>query len=403
VRRAGRPVAAMNATAARGARTRRLGWTLALLAVALLAGDFVFTLASDANDLGRSDPVAGAIGVAFSIVGALVASRQPRNAIGWIFLGVALSTGLSGAAHNFVEYHLADGPDQRWLVGAAAAYSDVGWIPFVLVPATVLLLLFPDGQLVSRRWRFVARFAIAGIVLGLLTGGATEPLQDYPTVNNPFAIDSSVLGPLTGLGFLLMIVGIAGSAASLVARYRRAGHPEREQIKWLATAGAVVAVTFPLMIALYDVLPDGVADIGIMLSVLGLPAAAGVAILRYRLYDIDVVINRTLVYGALTALLAGAYLGTVLLLQLVLSPSSDLAIAGSTLAVAALFRPARTRIQALVDRRFFRSKYDAQRTLEAFTARLRDQVSLDALSDELRDVVTETMHPAHVSIWMRPQ
>jgi hypothetical protein len=396
-------MAAMNATAARGARSRRLAWTLALVAAAMQVGLVVFTLASDAVELGRSDPFATAICLAFSIVGALVASRQPRNAIGWIFLGVALSTGLSGAAHTFVEYHVTEGTDQRWVVGAAAAYSDVGWIPFVLVPATVLLLLFPDGHLVSRRWRFVAWCAIAGIILALFTGGATEPLQDFPTVNNPFAIDSSVLDPLTGLSFLLLIVGIAGSAASVVVRYRHAGHPEREQIKWLATAGAVVAVTFPLMLALYDVLPVHFADAGIMLSVLALPVAAGVAILRYRLYDIDVVINRTLVYGALTTLLAGAYLGSVLLLQLVLSPSSDLAIAGSTLAVAALFRPARARIQALVDRRFFRSKYDAQRTLEAFADRLRDEVSLDALSSELRDVVTETMQPAHVSLWMRPR
>jgi len=397
-------MAAMNARTARGTRTGRLAWTLALLAVALLVGGFVFALASDANDVSRSDPFAAAIGLAFSIVGALVASRQPRNAIGWIFLGVGLSTGLSGVAHNFVDYHLADGPDQGWFVGAAAAYSDVGWIPFVLVPATVLLLLFPDGQLVSRRWRFVARCAIAGIILGLLTGGATEPLQDYPTVNNPFAIDSSVLGPLTGLGFLLMIVGIAGSAASLVVRYRHAGHPEREQIKWLATAGAVVAVTFPLMIALYEVLPDRVADIGIMLSVLGLPAAAGVAILRYRLYDIDVVINRTLVYGALTATLALTYLGSVLVLQLALSgitEGSGLAVAASTLAVAALFRPARARIQEGVDHRFFRRKYHAQQTLEAFAGRLRDEVDLRKLNSELSSVVRETLQPAHVSLWLR--
>ena len=312
-----------------------------------------------------------------------------------------LSTALSGLAHSFVEYQLADGPDQRWLVGAAAAFSDVGWIPFVLVPATVLLLLFPDGQLVSRRWRFVARCAIAGIVLGLLTGGAAEPLQDFPTVNNPFAIDSWVMEALTGLSFLLMIVGIVGSAASLVVRYRRAGHPEREQIKWLATAGVVVAVTFPLMLALYEVLPDGVADVGIMLSVLGLPAAVGVAILRYRLYDIDVVINRTLVYGALTALLAGAYLGSVLLLQLVLSPSSDLAVAGSTLAVAALFRPARSthpgaRRPPLLPQQVRRATH--ARGVHRPPAR---PGVIDALSDELCDVVTETMHPAHVSIWMR--
>jgi hypothetical protein len=187
-------------------------------------------------------------------------------------------------------------------------------------------------------------------------------------------------------------------------RFRRAGHEQREQVKWLAFAGAVVAVTVPVAAAAYDALGETVANGAIMLSVLGLPTATCLAILRYRLYDIDVVINRTLVYGSLTAILAGVYVGSVLLLELALSGftgGSGLAVAASTLAVAGLFRPARGRIQQAVDRRFYRRKYDAQRTLEGFSARLRNEVDLEALNGELGSVVRETFQPAHVSMWLR--
>jgi hypothetical protein len=197
------------------------------------------------------------------------------------------------------------------------------------------------------------------------------------------------------VGWLLLILSLIASATSLVLRFRRSHGIERQQIKWVAAASVVLVVSF-LMWEVWE----GMAPLGILTMVV----AAGIAILRYRLYDIDVVINRTLVYGALTATLALAYLGGVLLLQLALRPlteSSNLAIAGSTLGVAALFRPARARIQEVVDRRFYRRKYDAQRTLEAFSTRLRDQLDLGALHSELSAVVSETLQPAHVSLWLR--
>jgi hypothetical protein len=345
-----------------------------------------------------------AIALVFSGVGALIAIRRPGNAIGWIFLWTGVTAGLALLAAGYADYWTAGKGGSEAVGEAAAWYANLSWIPFILVPATFLLLLFPDGRLVSPGWRPVAWCAALGIGGVFLTTGLTPGrLEDYPQLANPYAVDSRVLDPLTGLSFLTLLIAIVGSSVSLIVRFRRATGEQRLQIKWLAFAGAIVSVTLPVATVGSDLWADAVSNIAIMISVLGLPVAAGVAILRHRLYDIDVVINRTLVYGALSATLAGAYLASVLLLQLVLSPSSDLAIAASTLAVAALFRPARSRIQALVDRRFFRRKYDAERTLESFSARLRDEVALEALGAELRDVVAETMQPAHVSLWLRPR
>jgi hypothetical protein len=306
---------------------------------------------------------------------------------------------------------LSRGYAEFWLDGQAASttlgetaiwYSDVSWAPVMLPAATFLLLLFPDGRLLSPRWRPIAWCAGVGIALLFAVDSLDSgPLPDFPQVANPYGVESPVLDVLTPIGWLLLLVALVGSPLSLVLRFRGAGYEQRQQIKWLALAGAVAAVTFVVAVVGYDLWTARVADGAIMLTVLALPVAAGIAILRHRLYDIDLVINRTLVYGALTATLAAAYVGTVLLLQLVLSPGSDLAIAGSTLAVAALFRPARGRIQSAVDRRFYRRKYDAQRTLEEFAARLRDQVELNALNAELGAVVRETLQPAHVSLWLR--
>jgi hypothetical protein len=210
---------------------------------------------------------------------------------------------------------------------------------------------------------------------------------------------------VSGIGFGLLAFATIASIASLALRFRRSRGVERQQIRWVWAAGTLLVLSFVLSGLLQGPLGGDQADSILFIGLLGLPAAVAVAVLRYRLYDIAVVVNRTLVYGSLTATLAGVYLASVLLLQLVLDPvtaGSSLAVAVSTLAVAGLFGPARRRIQAIVDRRFYRRKYDATRTLDAFNARLREELDLDSLSSELRAVLEETMQPTHVSLWLRP-
>lgn len=324
-------------------RATLLAWGLAAFAVALQMSGFVVVITVEAFEPTSTDLLTTAIAVAFSAVGALVAKRHPRSAIGWIFLGVAVSSGLGGFAHGYVQHLLSSGGTPSFLAETAATYAEISWIPFVLVPPSFLILLFPDGHLPSRRWRPVAWAAAAGIAGTLATSWvAPGPLADFPELQNSYGIDSPLHGPLMGLAYSALFVGVLGSAASVVVRFRRGQQEQRQQIKWLAVAGAVAAVALIANLTFYDFLGEDVANGLIMFAVLGLPAAAGIAILRHRLYDIDVVINRTLVYAALTATLAGIYLGSVLLTQRLLSPmtaSNNLAIAVSTLAVAALFQP----------------------------------------------------------------
>jgi hypothetical protein len=376
-----------------------------LFALAMLLHVTGLGLCIAGSGLGAISVLVTAIVAGFGVLGVLIASRHPRNPIGWLFCGIALTGSLMALARGVAELWLEGKGVPTALGETAAVYGDMSWILVILPAATFLLLLFPNGRPPSPSWRVVAWCAGAGIALLLLGESLLPgPLDDYPEVVNPYGVDGWVPEVLAAIAFLALMVAIVGSPLSLIMRFRRAGREQRQQIKWLALAGAVAGVTFVLALASYEALPAGVADGAIMLSILMLPVAAGMAILRHRLYDIDVVINRTLVYGALTATLAAAYLGSVLLLQLALSPlteESDLAIAGSTLAVAALFRPARARIQRAVDRRFYRRRYDAARTLERFGVRLRDEVDLDALGGELRAVVSDTMQPAHVSLWLK--
>jgi hypothetical protein len=388
-------------------RSAWVAWTLCGLVglAALLTGVLKLLIAADDDvpaDLavGAADILWPAVILGFGLVGALIATRQPRNPIGWVFCAGALAFGLSGVGESYAIYGLFADPGGPLEGGRTMAwFSTWVWVPGGIALVLFFPLLFPSGRLLSARWRPVAAMAIVGAAF-LSVGIAFSPgrFDDFPQVENPYGVAGTagdVFGAFQSLGWLLLVVCLVASATSLVLRFRRARGVERLQLKWVAAASVVLVASFLLWEVWEGLVPLGMG---------AMVVAAGIAILRYRLYDIDVVINRTLVYGMLTATLAGAYVGSVLLLQLALSPlteESDLAIAGSTLAVAALFRPARTRIQSAVDRRFYRRRYDAARTLEGFGARLRDQVDLDELGGELRDVVADTMEPAHVSLWLR--
>ena len=368
---------------------RRLAWSLWALTVVGLAVAMALPSAEETEDVWEL--VATLVfALTFATVGALVAARRPHNPIGWIMCGAGLAYAVGGVSITYVESTLAQGDDD-----ALATLMDwvSGWVWMLGIgpAATFLLLLFPTGRLPSRRWLPVARTAAGALAL-MVAGIALTPLPGAEVA--------------AGLGSFLLLLTALASVASLVFRFRRARGVERRQLKWLTYAAAVAGLVLLLIIVGESTVrvSDELSNALVSVSVAALPVSMGIAILRHGLFDIDVVINRTLVYGALTATLVVAYVGIVLLLQLALSPlteESDLAIAGSTLAVAALVRPLRGRIQAAVDRRFFRRRYDAARTLAGFGARVRDQVELDSLGAELRSVVAETMQPAHVSLWLR--
>jgi hypothetical protein len=389
-----------------------LAWSLVVLSVMLLVGGI--TLDQMTRSTAPERPYYGPLDavfplatvLTFSVVGAIVASRQPRNAIGWIFCGIGLVVGLSSFTGSYAEYRLAGGSAPGNFAETAAWFSSWSWTLWLYVPTTFLLLLFPDGRLPSPRWRPVAWCAAFGII-GFVAGYALQPgpLEDYPQIVNPYGVDSPILDAIAVAGTILAGTSMLASAVSLIGRMRRAGSVERQQIKWLAYGGVLVvgAVFVGGVIAIWS---EEVGISLIIIGLLGVPIFTGVAIARYRLYDIDFLINRTLVYGSLTVMLVALYLGGVVELQRLLSPvvggSNGLATVASTLAIAALFNPLRRRVQAFVDRRFYRSKYDAAKTLEAFNSRLRNETDLDDLSNDLVGVASATMQPAHVSLWLRP-
>ena len=394
-----------------------LAWSLVTISVALLLGGIALDLVTRSTvpelpfggETEDGSLVADLVTLlTFSVVGAIIASRHPRNTIGWLFCSVGVTIGLNSFVGNYAEFWLASGFGTSSLGETAAWFSSWLWTLLVYAPASLLLLLFPDGRLPSPRWRPVA-WGVALGTAGGVVGNALKagPLVDFPQIANPYGVEGPIVGMVGIVGSIVAAGSMVASVVSLIVRLRRARSEQREQIKWLAYGGAVVVSGVCVGVL---IIPESVpASIVVMsVSLLGLPVFTGIAIVKHRLYDIEVVINLTLVYAILSATLGVVYFGGIVLLQRVFAGLTgqeklpQLAIVVSTLAIAALFNPLRRRVQAFVDRRFYRRKYDAAKILEAFSTRLRSETDLDALNSALVGVVRETMQPEHVSLWLLP-
>jgi MFS family permease len=354
---------------------------------------------------------------AFAVVGALLIARRPANAVGWIMASTGLMVSVFNLGSAYATYVMATRgrPDALAVFGAWA--GNCYWFVMLSLALIYLPMLFPDGRLISRRW---LPFALIGgigafgvALLGALADPLVVPYDSNYKIDNPIGMEGLASPsnlPVFVVFEILFAIGVGGAAASVIVRLRRSRGVERRQLEWFAYVTALFFGGAMLTGVVSDVSGVGwLGSISFILSVVGLvclPIAVGIAVLKYRLYDIDIIINRTLVYGSLTLMLLLVYFGGVTTTQALFrtltgqQQQPQLAVVVSTLAIAALFNPLRHRIQSFIDRRFFRSKYDARKTLESFSARLREETDLEALDAELVSVVRETMQPEHVSLWL---
>jgi hypothetical protein len=380
--------------------TAVLALALLGLYVLLLAAVVWFAMAIG-DEATISELPAFAVFAPFTIVGTLVALRQPRNPVGWLLDAAGLFAPLVFFCELYAVYGLVIAPGSLPLASVAAWLSFWVWMG-TLGSLLFAVFLFPTGQVASPRWKPDAQVsAVILVLVGLVFAFGPDTSDLHPKLANPLGIASlRPLWELADQSFWVFgsVFGLA--VASVVQRFRRASGVERQQLKWAASGFVIAAVA----LAVGEVAGGPLSDVAWILAMISVPLSIGIAILRSRLYDIDVLINRTLVYGATSVALLAVYVVALLALQLALrqvAVGSELAIAGSTLAIAGLVQPARTHIQRAIDRRFYRAKYDAQKTLDAFAYRLRDQVDLDELRAELLGVVHETIRPAHASLWLR--
>jgi hypothetical protein len=392
-----------------------IAWSLCALCVALAAANLILALLNE-HTLGEifiseEGIVIFAIWtVSFSVVGAMIASKRPENPIGWIFLADGFCYGLLSAGDQYAIYALLTNPGALPLGAEAAWLGQWIWAPGLGLSLVFLPLLFPDGHPPSPRWHPVGW--LGGLFIGLTVVSSTIllwPERGPALVTGDESPSYVVLVLINFIALPMLFVAGLGAVISLVVRFSRARGVERQQIKWFASATALTLVWILLFAeASLRGLPGIIVALSSLLVIPSIPIATGLAILRYRLYDIDLIINRTLVYGSLTAMLAVVYFAGVTATQAIFrtltgqEQQPQLSVVVSTLVIAALFMPLRRGIQSFIDRRFYRRKYDARKTLEAYSARLRDGTDLDALRDDLVGVVRETMQPAHVSLWLRP-
>jgi hypothetical protein len=392
----------------------RIAWSLCVLSLALTALSLLL--------LARSISYPGVhvfdhwldstlAAIVFSTVGAVIAPRTPpRNPIGWLFCVVGLLFAVTHFSAEYATYTLLAAPGSPLSGGEAAAWlTSWLWVP-QLGSVVLVVLLFPNGRLPSRGWRWFAWLSVLLVLTGaLLCALSPGPISvGLGPIRNPLGVES--LPSFIKIVERVVNTLLFAAVISLFVRLRRARELERQQIKWFVYATALTIcggiLTYPVSEAIGSQWLKWIGFVPFIVGVMAIPISMGIAVLRYRLYDIDILINRTLVYGALTAILAALYFGGIVVLQAVFvaltGERSTLAIVASTLVIAALFNPLRRRVQGFVDRRFYRRKYDARKTLETFSAKLRDETDLDALSDDLVGVVRETMQPAHASLWLRP-
>jgi hypothetical protein len=395
-------------------RSTWVAWSMLAIFVVAWAINVLLSAAAGSFQEDASLLPAAMAFTAFMVTGVVIVAHRPGNAVGWIFSAIGLLVATGTLATYYAEYAYVTRPGS--LPGAilAAWYSQQTWYPMLTLVFVFTPLLFPTGRLLSARWRPVAVAAVvatAGITALTSLQATLKPLNEHYAVPNPIGlagIQDPENSPVGAVLFGLLLLCMGAAVLSLALRFRRSKGVERQQLKWFTYAGTLVVLWLPATnYLLPGVLPDVAAVHALFWSAVAfVPVSAGIAILRYRLFDIDRIINRTLVYGLLTALLGALYAGVVLVLGQLFSGIGDnppsWIIAGATLAVAAVFQPARHRIQQAVDRHFNRRKYDTAQISEAYNVRLRGELDLDTLSAELLAVVDQTMQPTQASLWLRP-